>query len=121
MTTVNQLKGRVLYYRQANRVLDLAATLLQISKVSTLKSGLYAQLAASWNNLNKHPSIQTKVPADLPKSKYHVFVVLGSGLGKGGKITGKYLRRLKLAKAALEAGQIDALKWPPNLYSEDLW
>lgn len=34
---------------------------------------------------------------------------------------GTFAGREEAAKAALEAGQIDALKWPPNLYSEDLW
>lgn len=103
MATVNQLKGRVLYYRQTNRNLDLATTLLQMSKASVLKSGLYGQLASFWGNLNKNPNIQTDVPKGLPDSKKHIFVVLGSGSIKGGRIPAKYKRRLKLALKALKA------------------
>ena len=102
MATVNQLKGRVLYHRQVNRSLDMATDLSMIAKVSELKSGLYGQLVSFWGNLNKNPNIQTSVPKDLPFSG-HIFVVLGSGSIKGGKIPGKYLRRLKLAKKALDA------------------
>lgn len=34
---------------------------------------------------------------------------------------GKFLDRLEAAKEALEQGQIKELKWPPKLYSEDLY
>lgn len=34
---------------------------------------------------------------------------------------GTFAGREEAAKAALEAGQITALQWPPNLYTEDLW
>ena len=34
---------------------------------------------------------------------------------------GDFLDRREAARVALEAGQIGALRWPPNLYSEDLW
>ena len=34
---------------------------------------------------------------------------------------GKFCRRVAAASVALKAGQLDALGWPPNLYSEDLW
>ena len=103
MTTVNQLKGRVLYYRQTNQEANLKATLNTIDKVSQLKFDLYGQLASFWGNLNKKPAISTTVPKGLPDSKKHIFVILGSGSIKGGKIPGKYKRRLKLALKALEA------------------
>jgi hypothetical protein len=34
---------------------------------------------------------------------------------------GRYVDRLTAVTIAIEAGQIDAPKWPPDLYSEDLW
>lgn len=34
---------------------------------------------------------------------------------------GRFCRRKPAARVAIKAGQIEALKWPPNLYSEDLW
>lgn len=34
---------------------------------------------------------------------------------------GKFLDRLEAAEEALRCGQISELKWPPNLYSEDLY
>ena len=34
---------------------------------------------------------------------------------------GKFFNRLEAAKHALECGQIKKLKWPPKLYSEDLY
>jgi len=33
----------------------------------------------------------------------------------------KFVDRIEGAKIAIESGQISKLKWPPNLYSEDLW
>lgn len=35
--------------------------------------------------------------------------------------TGAFVGRETAADIAIEAGQIDRLNWPPNLYSEDLW
>lgn len=34
---------------------------------------------------------------------------------------GRFMRRKPAGQAAIEAGQIEKLRWPPNLYSEDLW
>ena len=34
---------------------------------------------------------------------------------------GRHVGRIEAAKIAIEAGQIESLNWPPNLYSEDLW
>lgn len=34
---------------------------------------------------------------------------------------GTFADRIEAAKAALEAGLIQKLSYPPNLYSEDLW
>lgn len=34
---------------------------------------------------------------------------------------GTFAGREEAGKAAIEAGQIKALQWPPKLYSEDLW
>ena len=34
---------------------------------------------------------------------------------------GTFAGREEAGKAAIEAGQIKALRWPPKLYSEDLW
>ena len=36
-------------------------------------------------------------------------------------IHGVELIQVEGAEIALKSGQIDALKWPPCLYSEDLW
>jgi len=35
--------------------------------------------------------------------------------------SGEFVDRLTAAKLALESGQITELKWPPDLYSEDLY
>lgn len=35
--------------------------------------------------------------------------------------TGRYVGRREAAQIAQEAGQIDKPKWPPELFSEDLW
>jgi len=34
---------------------------------------------------------------------------------------GTFAGRIEAAQAAIDAGQINALAYPPNLYSEDLW
>lgn len=34
---------------------------------------------------------------------------------------GRFVDRTEGAEIALKAGQTDALRWPPYLYSEDLW
>ena len=34
---------------------------------------------------------------------------------------GRFARRKPAARIAITAGQIEKLKWPPLLYSEDLW
>ena len=34
---------------------------------------------------------------------------------------GRWVDRTEAASIAITAGQIKALKWPPYLYSEDLW
>ena len=34
---------------------------------------------------------------------------------------GRFARRVAAGAIAVGNGQIAALKWPPNLYSEDLW
>jgi len=34
---------------------------------------------------------------------------------------GSFVSRKQAAHMALSTGQIKKLKWPPNLYSEDLW
>jgi hypothetical protein len=35
--------------------------------------------------------------------------------------TGEFVDRIEAARIAIECGQIKELKWPPNLYSEDLY
>lgn len=34
---------------------------------------------------------------------------------------GQFLNRRQAAQHAIRCGQIEKLKWPPNLYSEDLY
>ena len=34
---------------------------------------------------------------------------------------GQFADRCQAGQIACDGGQIDALKWPPSLYSEDLW
>jgi hypothetical protein len=34
---------------------------------------------------------------------------------------GDFVDRVEAARIAIECGQIKELKWPPNLYSEDLY
>jgi len=34
---------------------------------------------------------------------------------------GQFLNRVEAGRAALESAQIMYLRWPPKLYSEDLW
>lgn len=35
--------------------------------------------------------------------------------------SGRFVTRERAARIAIAAGQIAALRWPPNLFSEDLW
>ena len=35
--------------------------------------------------------------------------------------TGRYVNRREAAHIAITSGQIDGMKWPPYLYSEDIW
>ena len=35
--------------------------------------------------------------------------------------TGRFVDRVEGAKIAVDSGQIPFLRWPPLLYSEDLW
>lgn len=35
--------------------------------------------------------------------------------------TRRFVNRVEAAAVAIAAGQIEALQWPPLLYSEDLW
>ncbi|MEO5366974.1 MAG: hypothetical protein H7831_11640 [Magnetococcus sp. WYHC-3] len=43
--------------------------------------------------------------------------------GNQGFVTseGRFVDRVEGAKIAVKSGQIKKLKWPPKLYSEDLW
>jgi hypothetical protein len=34
---------------------------------------------------------------------------------------GIFVNRIEGGKIAIDSGQINKLRWPPNLYSEDLW
>lgn len=34
---------------------------------------------------------------------------------------GRFVGRKAAANVAIKAKQIESLKWPPNLYSEDMW
>lgn len=34
---------------------------------------------------------------------------------------GRFVMRQAAARVAINAGQTESLKWPPNLYSEDIW
>jgi hypothetical protein len=36
-------------------------------------------------------------------------------------IYGEFVGRRRAARMALNSGQVNKLRWPPNLYSEDLW
>lgn len=64
-----------------------------------------------------------------PARHHHVFRVMGAegfkawGSEETGFLTntGRYVDRKEAARIAVEAGQITAPKWPPDLYSEDLW
>jgi len=56
----------------------------------------------------------------------HRFFFLGlKGVSKGEQgfllSNGKFANRIEAAEVALESKQISKLKWPPYLYSEDLW
>ncbi len=64
----------------------------------------------------RHDAVLAKVYAELNLSG-------GFCCDEQGFITnnGRFVSRLEAAKIALESGQIKYLKWPPNLYSEDLW
>ncbi len=100
-TTLAQYKGRLLYACQRNNSGDEADALKGIASKSALSGRLYDSLAALWTLQNKYPIIWTTVPKDLPEQG-HVFVVLGSGLKADGSMPAKFLRRLKLAKKALD-------------------
>lgn len=34
---------------------------------------------------------------------------------------GRFVERIEAGALAMEAGQLTKLKWPPQLYTEDLW
>jgi hypothetical protein len=50
-------------------------------------------------------------------------MVENSGPDDQGFLTsaGRFVGRIEAAKIAVDEGQIEALQWPPQLYSEDLW
>ena len=72
-------------------------------------------------------------PISLPKPNRHHHVIrhmcehLGyehvpASLEQGFLLKdGSFVRRLPAARIAVATGQIEELKWPPQLYSEDLW
>lgn len=98
----NTWRGRALkYYAQANAAqIKFALRILnaRMSHDGPLWSAYFAQLDA----LNKGVKF-SYVPGGWVSIRSHAFVVLGSALSKTGAITGKYLRRLKLALAAAQA------------------
>ena len=58
----------------------------------------------------------------------HVLHMLAQTIGEVGvhqqgfvTSSGRFVGRIEGAALAIAAGQITALRWPPNLYSEDLW
>ncbi len=71
------------------------------------------------------------VPVSLPPpARHHDIIRLLADRGDPTPIMGEqgfmlsdgtFAWRTRAAGFALQSGQIDALKWPPNLYSEDLW
>lgn len=64
-----------------------------------------------------------------PGRHHHVIHLMASkGLktpitGEQGFVTsdGEFVRRTPAGRIAIKAGQIKELKWPPQMYSEDLW
>ena len=70
-------------------------------------------------------------PYSLPEPMRHHHVIrhmasLGHRtpiMGEQGFVlnTGRFVDRTEAAAIAIAAGQISGLKWPPYLYSEDLW
>ena len=62
----------------------------------------------------------------LPKPARHADIIKSIGYKvryeiQGFIANGVFVDRIEGAKIAIESNQIDKLKWPPNLYSEDLW
>jgi len=64
---------------------------------------------------------------ERPKRHHHIISMLFDGKhtvkGEQGFLDEEwnFLTREQAAEKALSSGQIEKLKWPPKLYSEDLW
>lgn len=61
-----------------------------------------------------------------PPARHHNLFAIGvhpQGVGQTGFLLsdGSFADRKRAAEVAIAAGQIEALQWPPHLYSEDLW
>lgn len=97
----SKFKGQVLA-RYANG-LSYSDALSKLIIVASADGPLYKLFMDAWKKLNDGFSVayDAKSLTDIPAAK-HAFVVLGSYLPKDGSLSTKYLRRLKLAKAAYE-------------------
>lgn len=70
---------------------------------------------------------------EVPRPGRHhtVIALMAARFGDGWYLTddvqgfvlsdGRFVTRKEAARIALENGQTPALRWPPDLYSEDLW
>jgi uncharacterized SAM-binding protein YcdF (DUF218 family) len=100
--SLTQLKAQAIYYQQKAKTGQRDLTVASMAASSGWENQLWAEFVTSWASINKYMKMNSTVPKGLP-TKGHVFVVLGSGLTKSGKLTAKFERRLQLAKKALKA------------------
>lgn len=84
-------------------------------------------MAAAHQYLLENSADPRAVPVTLsapPPARHHNLFALCSKRPDGSGFLlsdGSFVDRARAAEVAIAAGQTDALKWPPFLYSEDLW
>jgi len=100
--TEKTLQGRIIAYRELGRTYELNTALSQYdARGSHWDSPRWAEFVKSWNVLDAPLTFAYTTPLiGIPNSPAHAFVMLGSGLAAGGKMSTKHLRRLKLVLSA---------------------
>lgn len=81
--------------------------------------------AAHLYNLADSPDprrVPAVVSAPPPARHHNLFALCGRPDESGFLLSdGTFADRTRAGEIAIKAGQITALKWPPHLYSEDIW
>ncbi|MFT3861321.1 YdcF family protein [Micropruina sp.] len=97
--SMSQLKAQAIYYLAKDQTALRKLMVGTITARSARDGRLWSGLLNTWATINKSMTMNTSVPAGLPKTG-HVFVVLGSALTSRGTVGTKFKRRLALAVKA---------------------